>query len=245
MALKKKFIDVEVPLLDDVVSVLGTPETLAGKTIKLDLSRKLRGKSLEVILKIYNQNGLYALPKNLNLLKFYIRRMIRKRASYVEDSFKAKCKDVEVTIKPFLITRKRVSRAVRNNLRKTSKDFLINYLKEKEYLDVAKEIVIGQLQKEMLPKLKKVYPLSFCEIRVFETKEIDTIKYVFTPLDKKPREAIKVQEEVAEEKTQAEELEEAAEKKKKEKSENKEETQEEKVPAKEKKSKKKTEAKEE
>ena len=27
----------------------------------------------------------------------------------------------------------------------------------------------------MLPKLKKVYPLSFCDIRVFETKELEKI----------------------------------------------------------------------
>ena len=27
----------------------------------------------------------------------------------------------------------------------------------------------------MLPKLKKVYPLSFCDIRIFETKEIEKI----------------------------------------------------------------------
>jgi len=27
----------------------------------------------------------------------------------------------------------------------------------------------------MLPKLKKIYPLSFCEIRKFETKELEKI----------------------------------------------------------------------
>jgi ribosomal protein S3AE len=185
MAVRKKFINIEAPLLEETIQVLGTPESLAGKTIKVDLSRRLRGKSLEVILKIYNKNGLFALPKNINLMKFYIRRMMRKRASYVEDSFLAKCRDIEVTIKPFLITRKRVSRAVRANLRRTSREFLTNYLKEKDYLDVCKELVSGQMQKEMLPKLKKVYPLSFCEIRVFETRQIDSVQYAHAPIEKK------------------------------------------------------------
>jgi len=31
------------------------------------------------------------------------------------------------------------------------------------------------MQKMMIPKLKKVYPLSFCEIRVIETNEISKI----------------------------------------------------------------------
>lgn len=174
MALKRKFIEVEIPLLNETIEVLGTHETLNGKTIKLDMSRKLRGKGLEIVLKISNkEKELKAFPKTMQLMRFYIQRMMRKRSNYVEDSFDLQCSDVKARIKPFLITRKKVSRAVRNNLRKTAKEFLINYTKEKSYMELCNEILTGALQKEMLPKLKKVYPLSFCEIRVFETKDLD------------------------------------------------------------------------
>ena len=99
---------------------------------------------------------------------------MRKRTNYVEDSIKTKCGEVAITIKPFLITRKKVSKAVRKNLRKTAKEFLTEYAKEKSYLHLSEEILSGDLQRQMLPKLKKVYPLSFCEIRVFEiTKPTD------------------------------------------------------------------------
>lgn len=240
MATRKKFIDIDLPLLDETISVLGTPETLAGKTIKMDLSRKLRGKSLEVIFKVYNKdNKLYGLPKNLNLMKFYIQRMMRKRISYIEDSFAAKCQDAEVTIKPFLITRKRVSRAVRSNLRKTSKEFILGYVKDKPYFELCKELVTGQFQREILPKLKKVYPLSFCEIRVFETKELDNIPYTYSPEQKKKEEVktlaveselspqeqeTEEEKEEVKEKTQAEEIEEEEKaKKSKKKSPKKEE----------------------
>lgn len=218
MALKKKFFDIDVPLMEESISVLGSPETLAGKTIKIDLSRKLRGKSLEAVLKIYNKNGLYALPKSLNLMNFYIRRMMRKRISYVEDSFVGKCKDISVTIKPFLITRKRVSRAVRANLRKTSKEFILEYIKDKNYLDVCKELLIGQIQKDMLPKLKKIYPLSFCEIRVFETKEIDSVVFDY---QKKEKAKIEAPKELVEEKIEEEKKETKKEEKIEEKVENK------------------------
>lgn len=176
MAERKKYIEVQVPFLDESLRVLGTPEELHNKTIKLDLTRKLRGKGLTIKLRIFNQEGkLFAIPNSLILSSSYIRRMMRKRTNYVEDSFLVRCSDIRVTFKPHLITRKKVSRVVRKNLRNTTKDFIIEYCKEKDYMTIAQEIFDGTLQKTLLPKLKKVYPLSFCDIRVFETKELAKI----------------------------------------------------------------------
>ena len=176
MAERKRFIDVQIPILDSELRVLGTLEDLNKKTIKLDLTRKLRGKGLTIKFRIFNyKNKLIAIPNRLELVKSYIRRIMRKRVDYVEDSFKTSRKDIRVTIKPFLITRKKVSRAVRKNLRNTTKEFLIEYLKEKTYNELCIELLDGTLSKTMLPKLKKIYPLSFCDIRVFETKDIEKI----------------------------------------------------------------------
>ncbi len=207
MAQKKKFIEVEIPILNESTQVLGTNETLSGKTIKLDLSRKLRGKGMEAIFKIMvKENKLVAYPKSMILMRSYVQRMMRKRISYVEDSFDATCKDIKITIKPFLITRKKVSRAIRNNLRKTTKEFLLDYIKDKTYLELAEANLHGTMQKDMHPKLKKVYPLSLCEIRVLETKELDKADLTM----KKPVEAEKKADgSAAEEKSQFEEVQEA------------------------------------
>jgi len=176
MAERKRFIDVNVPTLDSEIRILGTAQELDKKTIKLDLTRKMKGKGLTVKLRIFNKEGkLIAVPDRLELTKSYIRRIMRKRVDYVEDSFKAPCEDLRVTIKPLLITRKKVSRAVRRNLRNTTKEFLLDYIKTRKYIDVCEEILNGNLQKTLLPKLKKVYPLSFCDIRIFETKDIEKI----------------------------------------------------------------------
>ena len=176
MAERKKYIDVQVPILDSTMRILGTAENLHNKTIKLDLTRKLRGKGLTIKLRIFNQEGkLVAIPNNMELSISYIRKMMRKRTDYVEDSFQARCADVRVTIKPLLITRKKVSRAVRKNLRNTAREFILGYVKEKDYIEICNEILDGTLQKAMLPKLKKVYPLSFSDIRIFETKELEKI----------------------------------------------------------------------
>lgn len=205
---RRKFIKIETPLFQMDVPVLGTPEELAGKTVKLDMSRKMRGKGMEAILKIENNEGkLIAHPKSLTLTKAYIRRMMRKRIDYVEDSFDAKCSDIQAKIKPFLITRKRVSRAVRRNLRNTTREFILNYVKEKTYLQVCEDLIQGTLQKEIIPKLKKVYPLSFCDIRVIETKQLTEADKTYSSIH------------AEEEKTQAEEIEEELAKKKAEEEE--------------------------
>ncbi len=209
MAIKKKFITIELPIINEETMVLGTAETLEGKTIKLDLSRKLRGRNLEVTFTLKStENKIIGYPKRLELMKQYIIRMMRKRVNYVEDSFELQCKDISCTIKPFLITRKKVSRAIRHNLRKTTKEILIEYAKDRTYIEVCEGILYAETQKEMLVKLKKIYPLSFCEIRVIETKRID--KADLTSKENKDRKEIEeteVEEEVEEIKEEVEETE--------------------------------------
>jgi ribosomal protein S3AE len=204
MAERKRFIDVKIPMLGSTMRVLGTPEELHNKTIKLDLTRQLRGKGLTIKFRIINDEGkLVGIPNNMELVTSYIRRMMRKRSDYVEDSFHAQCSDIRVTIKPLLITRKRVSRAVRRNLRNTAREFIIAYLKERDYLETCNEILNGELQKTLLPKLKKVYPLSFCDIRVFETKDLEKIDV--KEVVKKAEESVQEVEDIQEVKEEAKE----------------------------------------
>ena len=176
MAERKKYIEAKLPILNSEIRILGTPEDLNKKTVKLDLTRKLRGKGLTITFRLFNQEGkLIGIPDKMELISTYIQQMIRKRSDYVEDSFKARCADIRVIVKPLLITRKRVSRAVRKNLRNTAREFLLEYLKEKDYNEVCNDLLDSTLQKMMFPKLKKIYPLSFCDLRVFETKESEKI----------------------------------------------------------------------
>lgn len=174
---KKKFIDIEVPLLKTSIEALGTKASLTSKTIKLDLSRKLRGKGLNVTFQITNTNDtLIAVPKKMELLTSYIVKIVRKKVDYVEDSFQTTTKDgINVDIKPLLITRKKVSRAVRRNLRNVAKENILEYVKNNDYLDITEALFHSELQKTILPKLKKVYPLAFCDLRVFNALNISKL----------------------------------------------------------------------
>lgn len=169
---RKKFQEVDVPLSKAKIELIGnTPEEIEGKTIKLDLTRQLKGKSVEATVKIKQENGkLVANPVKIKLMPYFIRRMIRKRISYVEDSFETPSQDSILKVKPFLITRKRVSRAVRKTLRNKAKNWLEDYIAEKKDNELFNEILLNRIQKPLSLVLKKTYPLSLCEIRLLEIK---------------------------------------------------------------------------
>jgi len=169
---RKKFIKVDIPLTRTTMELVGnSPEDVKDKTIKLDLTRQLKGKGVEAIVKINIQDEkAIAKPQKIRLMSYFIRRMIRKRISYIEDSFETPSQESMIIIKPFLITRKRVSRAVRKALRNRCKNWLEDYIAEKKDEEIFQEILGNRMQRPLSLSLKKTYPLSLCEIRVLEIK---------------------------------------------------------------------------
>jgi ribosomal protein S3AE len=165
---KKRFFEVEMPLIKKETQLLAfKPEELQGRIIKYDLTRMLKGKNSLLDLDVYmKEDKLTSTPRKLTLLPTYIRRMIRKNTDPVETSFKLECKDAELTIKPFLVTRRKVSRKVKQALRENIEKEIKEDCKNKKYEYIFDDIIKNKLQKEMSLKLKRVYPLSLCEIRM-------------------------------------------------------------------------------
>ena len=178
---KKKFYEVTAPLTATKIFLYSTSEEdLHGKTVKLDLTKSLRGKSLELKFRIINNDGkLSGEPESMILAVSYIRRVMRKGTDYCEDSFETECRDSVVRIKPFLVTRRRVSRAVLKALREEAKKELVNYAKTHTDNEMMSDIMTNKLQKQLSLKLKKIYPLALCEIRSFiivKKKKVDSKK---------------------------------------------------------------------
>ena len=168
---KKKFFDVEIPLLKKETQLLGYDiNEIKNRIIKYDLTRILKGKSIEMNFKIEmnDKKELTSIPIKMNMLPFFLRRMVRKGTNYIEDSFEAPFANTTLRIKPFLITRRKVSRPIRNSLRIKAKEELIEYLKDKPSEEIFDDILKNKLQKILSLKLKKIYPLSLCEIRMLE-----------------------------------------------------------------------------
>jgi ribosomal protein S3AE len=165
---KKRFFEVDMPLINrDTQLQAYELEDLAGRNIIYDLTRILKGKNLLMSFHVKIEEGkAIASPTKIQLLPCYIQRMMRKGTNYIEDSFTAKCKDNQLRIKPFLITRRKVSRAIRKALRNKAKEELIEYIKDKTTEEVFEDLMRNGLQRVLSLKLKKVYPLSLCEIRI-------------------------------------------------------------------------------
>jgi len=182
--IKKKFFEVDVPMIGEKHSILaGALEEINKKVMRIDVTRKLKGKSLDMIFKIVVENGkAIGIPVKMTLMPFFVKHMMHTGVDYVEDSIMAETKDSQVVIKPFLITRKRVSRAVRRTLRNSARNWLVDYLKTKTDDDVFQDVLSNQLQKPLSLKLKKIYPLAICEIKSFEIKKPLTTKSASTEI---------------------------------------------------------------
>jgi ribosomal protein S3AE len=169
---KKRFFDVEIPIIQKSTDLLAFDlEELEGKFIKYDLSRILRGKGMEIQFKIsVKGDKAIAIPRKSKILHYYIARAVRKGTNYVEDSFEANTMDAKVRIKPFLVTRRKVARSVRTALRNKAKEEILKYCEKNTAQQFFEDMLDNKLQKILSMKLKKIYPLSFCEIRIFEIK---------------------------------------------------------------------------
>jgi len=200
---RKKFIEIDLPIINSKAELIGNSlQDLENKTIKLDLTRNLRGKAIEAVLKIEIKQGKPIIRiKKLTLMPYFIRRMIRKRISYIEDSFDAQTKESVWRIKPFLITRKKISRVVKKTLRNKAKNWIEDSIIKKTNEEFLKEILANKFQRALSLVLKKTYPLSLCEIRILELKkdlEVKEVKEIKT--DKKEMKENNVDKKEAKEK---------------------------------------------
>jgi ribosomal protein S3AE len=170
---KKKFFSVEIPIIGKETQLQAYElEELKGRHIKYDLTRSLRGKSiiLQAIIEMEDKIAK-AKPIKISLMPYFLKRMVRKGTNYVEDSFSTEAKDSILRIKPFLVTRRKVSRAVRKALRNKAKEELIEYVKDKNSEEIFDEILKNNVQKKLSLILKKIYPLSTCEIKVLKVEK--------------------------------------------------------------------------
>jgi len=170
---KKKFFEAEIQQLNKNIYLMAyEPEELDGRIVKHDLTRFLKGKSVMFQGRVKaDKDKAVVIPEKLQIMPYFLRRVIRKGVNCVEDSFIAECKDARLRIKPFLITRRKVSRSIRKALRNKAREELTSYAKDKNPEEIFDDFLNGKLQKTLGLKLKKVYPLSFCDIRVLEVKK--------------------------------------------------------------------------
>jgi ribosomal protein S3AE len=169
---KKRFFNIGMPLIKRTTQLQAYEISgLDNRYIKYDLTRLFKGKSMILTLKTKVEGDeVTTVPKELRLMPFYLKRMVRRGTNYIEDSFSTPAKDATVRIKPFLVTRRKVSRAVRKALRSEANKELADWAKENNSEDLFQDVLKNKVQRDLSVKLKKIYPLALCEIRVLKVE---------------------------------------------------------------------------
>ncbi len=167
---KEKFYPVYFPIVKEEVAhiIVKDEKAMLGRHVKCDLSAITKGKLGELggLVNEIKSGKVYASLTAIRLYSTYIRRFVHRGITKIDDSFSVESTDKKkLQIKIVLMTRKKVKGKVEKALRKEARDFLAKTINAATAEDTFVEILQGELQKKLSKKLKKVYPLSFCEIR--------------------------------------------------------------------------------
>ncbi|MEM2933031.1 MAG: hypothetical protein QW622_02390 [Candidatus Pacearchaeota archaeon] len=171
---KLKWFDVSLDVIKKKIPIIGVDlANIENKTILYDMTRELKGKMAEAKfkVKIKDKNPCGEIVY-FGLVQNYVRRLVRKGTSPVEDSFFAVSKDgVRLQVKPLFVTRKKVVRNIRKKIRERGRELIIKLI-ENNNKDIIFDSIINYVwQKQILTELKKIYPLLICEIRRIEVKQ--------------------------------------------------------------------------
>jgi ribosomal protein S3AE len=169
---KFRFFEIEIPEINQITRLGGKSETaLVGKISKFPLADAVRGKSGEIKYVIEKRkdgkDALVGKIKGVRLFLSYISRFARRGVTNINES----CKIVvdsgksNVQIKTIIMARKKVGGAVKRHIRNEGYAFLQKTLQDARPEEVFSMILRNELQQKLGQRLKKIYPLAYCEIR--------------------------------------------------------------------------------
>lgn len=145
-----------------------------GKVLKvnlMNLTNDPKKQSFYGIFKITSSqdNSVLADMIGYQMATSQIKRLVRRASNKLEESFTTKTKDnVNLRIKPLILTRHMTNRSVLAALRKKTREFVNDALKATDYTLAVSDIISGKLQKELRLTLKKIYPIAIVEIKALK-----------------------------------------------------------------------------
>ncbi|MEK6816289.1 MAG: hypothetical protein AABY09_01640 [Nanoarchaeota archaeon] len=148
------------------------PESLVGRSIRVNLmtmTRDPKKQNFSVSFKVKEIKGSDAHTElaRYEMGTVHIKRVVKRGKDKVDDSFVVTTSDnVQLRVKPFLITKNKVQHSVLTTLRKVSREFIESEAKGKSCSDFWVSVLSSDLQRSMRGVLKKIYPLALVEIRM-------------------------------------------------------------------------------
>ena len=170
------------------------PAELMGRHLHLNLMTLIndpKKQSITVHFAITEIKGDVAIASlvHYSLNNSFLKRLVRKTSNKMEESFLITTRDSHLCrIKPVLFTRNKVNNSTLTSLRKKAEEHLRQIFTQYSLVELFQLIISNKLQMEMKTALKKIYPISSCEIKTFYTESSSpTQQPVTQPLIAQPQ----------------------------------------------------------
>ena len=150
------------------------PEQLVGRKLVINLmslTNDPKKQNVQVHFKIVNVTNDKAETQivGCELSGAYVKKVIRRSGGKVEDSFAVTTKDnVKFQVKPLLMTRHKIYKSTLNDMQLKAREYIQNDFKNMDAEVALQAILMNKLQKETRENVRKIYPVSLCEIRKLE-----------------------------------------------------------------------------
>ncbi len=175
---KKKWYSILAPALFNNVELGETYaeniEGAKGKRLSLNLysltgDPKKQNTNISFVVYDVKENKAFTEVDSYFLSHTFTRKSVRPGKDKIEDSFVCETADkIKVRVKVFLLSSKKITNSVKAAMIKNLRMFLLKEVSGNPFEKNMEEIISSRLQKSLKVFLKKIYPLSICEIRVFE-----------------------------------------------------------------------------
>ncbi len=150
------------------------PNELIGRRVRVNLislTNEPKKQNFSLIFAVEKVEGDTAHTKLLGYMMnpSYLKRLVRKGAQKIEDSFEVVSKDnVKLVVKPVFVTRMKIQRSVATKLRMAARTSLEATAKNVESAELFLQAISNKLQMELKDVFRKIYPVQMSELRVLE-----------------------------------------------------------------------------
>jgi len=151
-----------------------------------DLTGDFSKMHIKLLFKVDEVNGFDAHTRFIGhtLTSDYIRRLTRRKHSKTDGVFDVLTKDKAlVRVKPMAVTEKRIQVSQQQAIRSIMGEVLNREAAKNMHSEFVREMLAGNISKNILKACKPIYPLKRVEIRRSEVLRLPTEKVVEAPIE--------------------------------------------------------------
>ena len=180
--IKKVWVSIRAPKIFKEIEIgeipTYDPQSIIGKqlwTYYTQLSGDVTKHYVKIKLRINSVKGenAYTEISQYEITRPYLARAIRRRKSKVDFVKDVKCKDKKIRIKWVILTSSKANASQRRDIRKKLDELIEKEIPKYSLDNLILDIANKKIQKEFGSEIRKVFPISFIEVRKVEVKSSD------------------------------------------------------------------------